>query len=136
MDIALRFLQQHPDAALATVEDNKPKVRVFRIMKQEGTTLFFATSKNKAVYRQLQANPNMELLAFAGDIHVRCMGRACFEVDDHTARWIYAHNDVLSRLYDDYRSMEYFKMDILEMDYYDLAPTPPLFRHFDLRCHE
>jgi hypothetical protein len=29
--------------------------------------------------------------------------------------------------------MEYFCMPIAEMDYYDLAPTPPLIQHFDLR---
>lgn len=136
MNQALDFLQQHPDVALATVEDNKPKVRVFRIMKQEGTTLYFATSKNKAVYRQLVANPNMEILAFEDDIHVRCVGHACFDVDDSTAQWIYSHNEVLSRLYSDYKAMEYFRMDIQEMDFYDLAPTPPLFRYFDLRNQE
>ena len=29
--------------------------------------------------------------------------------------------------------MAYFALPIAEMDYYDLRPTPPIFRHFNLR---
>lgn len=31
---ALEFLATHKDVAMATVEGNKPKIRVFQIMKQ------------------------------------------------------------------------------------------------------
>ena len=32
--------------------------------------------------------------------------------------------------------MEYFCLPIAEMDYCDLSPTPPAFRHFDLMAGE
>jgi hypothetical protein len=32
--------------------------------------------------------------------------------------------------------MEYFSLPIAEIDYYDLAPTPPVFQHFDLIAGE
>lgn len=35
MEKALSFLSRHKDVAFATVEENKPKIRVFQIMKRE-----------------------------------------------------------------------------------------------------
>ena len=34
MEKALSFLSRHKDVAFATVEENKPKIRVFQIMKR------------------------------------------------------------------------------------------------------
>ena len=84
MESALQFLREHRDVALATSEDNIPKLRIFQIMKQEGND----------------------------------------------------HNAVLSRLYPSYDRMVYFCLPIAEMDYYDLTPTPPVFKHFDLMVGE
>ena len=39
MEKVFDFLSKHKDVAFATVEQNKPKIRVFQIMKQEGHTL-------------------------------------------------------------------------------------------------
>ena len=106
MEKALEFLKTHRDVALATVEGDRPKIRVFQIMLQEGATLYFATSAKKEVYRQLQQNPNVELLAMDGDISVRV-------------------TEVLRRLYPGYKAMVYFRLPVTAVDYYDLAPTPP-----------
>lgn len=54
MEKALSFLSRHKDVAFATVEENKPKIRVFQIMKREKATLYFATATHKEVYQQLQ----------------------------------------------------------------------------------
>lgn len=139
MERALDFLRKHNEVAFATVGGEGtpvPKLRVFQVMKQEGTTLYFATSARKAVWAELQQNPNVELLAYADNISVRCSGMVNFHVADDVKRWIYDHNAVLSRLYERYDQMEYFALSIAEMDYYDLSPTPPLFLHFDLMTGE
>ena len=109
---AIQFLKDHKEIALATCEGNLPKLRIFQIMKQEGHVLYFATSAQKAVYRELRQNPNVEILAYADNISVRCSGMVNFNVED----------DVL----------EYYCLPIAEMDYYDLSPIPPIFQHFDL----
>ena len=132
MEKALKFLCEHKDVALATSEDNIPKLRIFQIMKQEGNVLYFATSEKKAVWQELRKNPNVELIAYDGNISVRCSGMVNFNVEDDVKRWIYEHNDVLSRLYDRYDQMVYFCLPIAEMDYYDLQPAPPVLLHFDL----
>ena len=136
MERALQFLRSHKDVALATSEDNIPKLRIFQVMKQEGNVLYFATSEQKAVWRELRKNPNVELIAYADNISVRCSGMVNFNVEDETKRWIYEHNDVLQRLYPGYDKMVYFCLPIAEMDYYDLQPTPPEFIHFDLMAGE
>lgn len=136
MQRALEFLSKHKEVAFATCEGNLPKIRVFQIMKQEGITLYFATSAKKEVYRQLHTNPNIELLAQADNISVRCAGLADFTVPDEVQRWIYDNNSVLSRLYGSYDQLAYFALRICEMDYYDLNPTPPILKHFDLMSGE
>ena len=129
---ALEFLKEHNESAFATCEGNLPKLRIFQIMKQKGTVLYFATSPNKAVWKELQVNPNVELLAYADKVSVRCVGAVSFEVPDDIQQWIYDHNEVLPRLYTSYDKLAYFSLNIAEMDYFDLRPTPPIMKHFDL----
>ena len=136
MERALQFLRNHKDVALATSEGDIPKLRIFQVMKQEGNVLYFATSEAKAVWRELRKNPNVELIAYEGNISVRCSGMVNFNVEEETKRWIYEHNDVLQRLYASYDQMVYFCLPIAEMDYYDLQPTPPVLLHFDLMAGE
>ena len=132
LQTALQFLSDHNEIAFATCKGDFPKLRVFQIMKQEGTVLYFATSPEKQVYRELLDNPNVELLASADKVSVRCSGVVNFEVADDIQQWIYEYNDVLPRLYTSYDKLAYFSLNIAELDYYDLRPTPPIFKHFDL----
>ena len=74
----------------------------------------------------------MEMLAYADNVSVRCSGMVNFNVENDVKRWIYYNNTVLPRLYSSYENLEYFCLPIAEIDYYDLSPTPPLFKHFDL----
>ena len=122
LQTALQFLSEHNEIAFATCEGNLPKIRMFQIMKQEGTVLYFSTSAEKAVWKELMQNPNVELLAYADNISVRCSGMVNFEVEDDVKRWIYDHNPVLSRLYSSYDQLVYFCLPIAEMDYFDLSP--------------
>ena len=132
MQQALQFLQDNNEIAFATCEGNLPKIRIFQIMKQEGTVLYFATSTEKAIWKELQTNPNVEVLAYADNISVRCSGMVNFDVEDDVKRWIFDNNPVLPRLYSSYDQLVYFCLPIAEMDYFDLTPTPPVFKHYDL----
>ena len=133
---ALRFLDEHKEIVFATCEGSHPKMRIFQIMRREGNKLCFATSPEKAVWRELQQNPNVELLAYADNVSVRCSGIVNFDVEDGLKRWIYENNPVLPRLYTCWDKLAYFCLPIAEMDYYDLSPTPPVFKHFDLMTGE
>ncbi len=130
MERVIEFLKIYKDVAFATVEDNKPKLRVFQIMKIIGNELYFATAARKEVYRQLQSNPFVELLAMHENISVRVAGKVMFDVNDDICKAIYNENAILQRLYADYTSMVYFRLPMDYIDYYDLSPNPPLLLHF------
>ena len=132
MEKAFIFLAKHKDVAFATIEGDRPKIRVFQIMKRENNTLCFATAQHKEVYRQLQLCPFVELLAMAGNISVRVKGKAVFDVSDKTRKEIYETNPILMRLYHSYSDLVYFRLNISELDFYDLTPTPPIFNHYNL----
>ena len=136
MERALDFLRDHKEIALATCEGNLPKMRIFQIMKQECNVLYFATSREKAIYRELVKNPNVEILAYADNVSVRCSGMVNFDVEDDTKQWIYDNNPVLPRLYSSYDKLVYFRLPVAEMDYYDLSPMLPVFKHYDLMVGE
>ena len=36
------------------------------------------------------------------------------------------------RLYHSYSDLVYFRLNISELDFYDLTPTPPIFNHYNL----
>ena len=131
MEKAFEFLKTNKEVAFATAEDGKPKIRVFQIMRQEKNILYFVTAPGKEVYRQLQKNPNIEVLAMRGNISVRIAGQTVFDVDDKTAREIYAANPVLPRLYRAYTDLAYFRLPAVSLDYYDLTPDLPLQEHYD-----
>ena len=133
---ALEFLRKHNEITFATTDGTSPRLRIFQIMRQEGTTLYFATSSKKAVWQELLANPNVELLAYADKVSIRCSGMVSFDVSEDVKRWIYDNNPVLPRLYTSYDKLEYFCLPIAELDYFDLIPTPPVNQHFDLMIGE
>ncbi len=89
MNKALDFLKENREVAFATSENNIPKIRVFQIMWQEGKELYFATSPHKEVAKQLNENPNVELLAMRNNISVRVVGRAIFDLEDEMCQRIY-----------------------------------------------
>lgn len=128
MERALDFLGKHRNVVLATIEDGKPKVRVLQIMKQAGKAFYFATSKEKAVYKQLQQNPFAEFIALDGDVSVRVAAKAFFNVTDDMAKEIYDNNPILQRFHDNYNSIAYFGLSAEKIDFYDLSTTPVTFQ--------
>ena len=135
MEKIFEFISQHKEVSLATVnESGKPSVRIFQIMLNDSANkmLYFATSPQKETYRQLLNNPDIEILAYSGNISVRISGTVIFDVPDKICQKIYAKNQVLQRLYQQYTDLVYFKLIIKKADYYNLNPTPPILESFVL----
>ena len=56
------YLKNNPNQYLATIGlDGKPKIRPFQFMFEENGKLYFCTSNNKEVYRELHMQPYIEL---------------------------------------------------------------------------
>ena len=68
------FLKQCGVYYLATVEGDQPRVRPFGTVDLFEDRLYIQTGKSKAVSRQIQANPKVELCAFADGKWLRVAG--------------------------------------------------------------
>ena len=139
LSVAVQFLINHHEMALSTVQDGLPRIRAFQTMKlaysDNHIDLYFATAPFKAVWSQLQAQPYVEMLATAGTVSVRMGGKAVFDVDEETRREIFdaKGNEVLPRLYATYDKLAYFRVRLDFIDYFDDAPAPCVYEHYDLK---
>lgn len=78
----VNFLTENPNLFFATVEKEMPRVRPFQFIYAEGEKFYFCTSNQKGVYKQLQANPNVELSSMSKKSEwIRLNGQVKF-VDD------------------------------------------------------
>ena len=68
------FLKQCGTYYLATVEGDQPRVRPFGTIDIFEGKLYIQTGKVKAVSKQIQANPKVEICAFAGGKWLRVAG--------------------------------------------------------------
>jgi pyridoxamine 5'-phosphate oxidase len=72
----IAFINANPDCFLATVEGDKPHVRAIKIVKADENGIIMEIGIYKDVYKQLQANPNVELCFFNAEQYrqVRVIG--------------------------------------------------------------
>lgn len=82
MTEVVRFLKENPVQYLATVGINgKAKCRPFKFCLEQEGKLWFCTSNTKEVYKDMQANPGVELavLSKEDEVCLRVRGIATFE---------------------------------------------------------
>ena len=75
MEEVQKFLKECGVYYLATVEGDKPKVRPFGTAEIFENHLYIQTGKKKDVYKQIIANPNVEICAFKDGRWIRVSGR-------------------------------------------------------------
>lgn len=61
MEEILQFLTETPTFYFATVDGDKPRVRPFGLVLGHEGKLYLGIGKHKQSYKQLQANPNVEI---------------------------------------------------------------------------
>ena len=78
-----KTLAENPNGVLTTRDGESLKTRVFQYLFAEGKRIFFCTSKEKDVYKQLTANSNVAFCSYPANFTpvVSISGRAVF-VDD------------------------------------------------------
>lgn len=67
MEEVYEFLKNSGVYYLATIEDDKPRVRPFGSLNIFEGKLYIQTGKKKNVSKQMQANPNIEISAMTQD---------------------------------------------------------------------
>jgi uncharacterized pyridoxamine 5'-phosphate oxidase family protein len=64
-DECIRLATEHPICAVATVDDDQPRVRMLGMWFAANEGFYFSTAKVKAMCRQLTANHKVELCFYA-----------------------------------------------------------------------
>lgn len=100
MNEVLQFLSENPTFYLATVEGNIPKVRPFGFVMNYQNKLYFCTSNQKDVYKQLKANPHFEVSTVSKTNEwLRLSGKAVFDTNQATQQAALDAAPFLSRMY-------------------------------------
>lgn len=80
MSDVVKFLSDVGTFYIATVDGDKPRVRPFGVAIEYEGKVYFVTSNQKPVYRQLKVNPNFEVSATDKEGRwIRLSGKAVFE---------------------------------------------------------
>lgn len=126
---ALAFLKEKKELAFATCEQGFPKIRVMQLMGiSTHNELNFATNPHKEIWKQINTDPNVELLVYNSYYSVRISGKVNFKVTDNEAEALFnaKGNEILPDLYKSYTDMVYFNVEIVSLDFFDLTQRPPV----------
>ena len=75
MQEVLDFVKEYGVYYLATIDGDIPRVRPFGTLEIFEDKLYIQTGKSKDVYKQIIANPNVELCAFNNGRWIRITGK-------------------------------------------------------------
>jgi pyridoxamine 5'-phosphate oxidase len=77
----MTFVNANPKAFVATVEGDKPHVRALGTYKADARGILMQISTVKGIYKELLANPKVELCFNSADAQIRVSGTAEFLED-------------------------------------------------------
>ena len=100
MKEVVTFLKENPVQYLATIgRDGKAKCRPFMFAGELDGKLWFCTNNQKEVYKDMQANPNVEVSVSSQDFAwIRLHGRAVFQ-DNMAVKELCMQNPIVKGQY-------------------------------------
>ncbi|MBP2628643.1 MAG: pyridoxamine 5-phosphate oxidase-related FMN-binding protein [Firmicutes bacterium] len=121
MNEVLKFLTDNPTFYLATVDGDMPKVRPFGFVMNYKDKLYFCTSNQKNVYKQLKANPHFEVSTTSQEGEwLRLNGKAVFDTNKQSKQAALDSAPFLSNLYSvDDPIFEVFYIEDAEAKFYN-----------------
>ena len=99
MNKALEFLKACGTFYLATVEDDQPRVRLWGALAEINGKFYTSTSNVKPVFKQITANPKIELCGFTDGKWIRISATAVVDPARETKVAMLEVNPGLSRMY-------------------------------------
>jgi uncharacterized pyridoxamine 5'-phosphate oxidase family protein len=125
-------LRANPNGVLASQDGQGVRTRVFQYLFADGNKVFFCTSSEKPVYKQLKANPNVSFCTYPADFNpvLSINGQAVF-VDDLTLK-IRAldENPPIKGIYNtpDNPVFQLFYIDVAEVDAFSFTEGPKNYK--------
>lgn len=128
MNEVVQFLTDNPVQYLATVgRDGKAKCRPFMFCFEREGSLWFCTNSTKDVYKDMQANPEIELcVSSPAYAWIRLQGKAVFE-NDRAAKERCMENPIVQGQYQtaDNPVFEVFRLADAKAVIADFSGNPP-----------
>jgi len=101
MQEVYNFLKEAGVYYLATVDGDKPKVRPFGTAEIFESHLYIQTGKKKDVFKQIEANPYVELCAFNNGTWIRVSGKLVLDDRIEAKKDMLDKNPDLRSMYDE-----------------------------------
>ena len=101
MEEVQKFLKECGVYYLATVDKDLPKVRPFGTAETYDNHLYIQTGKKKDVYKQIEANNNVEICAFKDGKWIRVSGKLIPDERVEAKKDMLDKNPTLRGMYDE-----------------------------------
>jgi uncharacterized pyridoxamine 5'-phosphate oxidase family protein len=125
----VKFLEENPIQYLATVGfDGKAKVRPFMFMLERDGKLYFCTSNQKEVYKQIKNSNYVEITTANPEFAwIRINGKVIFSDDLGIKKAIMDKNEIIRSQYQtpDNPNLEVFYLDDAKATIADFSGEPP-----------
>ncbi len=100
MNSTYEYLKANPVFHLATVDEGKGRVRPFGFVMKRNNLLYFCTNTTKDVYKQLVANPEIEISdKGTDDTWLRVRGKIAFDGSREAKAQVFAEAPALLKIY-------------------------------------
>lgn len=101
MNEVVKFLEENPIQYLATVGlDGKPKVRPIMFYFESEGKLYFCTSNQKPVYKEIKNSPYIELTTASPEfVWIRINGKVVFSDDIKIKKAIIEKSEIVKSIY-------------------------------------
>lgn len=111
MEEVFEFLKKAGVFFIATIDGEKPRVRPFGAINMFEGKLYLQTGKAKNVFKQIEANPNVEISAFLNGRWIRVEGKLIVDDRDEAKISMLDSNPELKAMYsvDDNNKVLYFE---------------------------
>ena len=96
-----QFLNDAGVFYFATIDGDRPRLRPFGFHMLVDDTVYFGLGTFKDVYKQIQANPNVEVCATCGDTFLRLWGKAVECTNDELTKKAFEVMPFLTQIYNE-----------------------------------
>ena len=122
------ILRANPSGVFATQDGDGVKTRVFRYLFANGNNVYFCTSSQKPVYKQLQTNPNVSFCTYATGFNpvLSISGKAVFVDDIALKTRVLNENPQVKRIFDtpDNPIFRLFYVEVTEVETFSFSEGP------------
>ena len=122
------FLDEARVFYIVTVDGDKPRSRPIGFAMLDNNELYFGVGTFKDVYKQLVANPNIEIVAVTSTMWLRLDGKAVFDNDPKLVEKCFEIMPPIGKLYKENNwQMGIFHIEKVHAEFKEIMTTKEVF---------